>query len=275
VSQGRSEIHEEIARLHRDGAGGVVATVVSVGGSTPRSAGAKMLVYVDGRTLGSVGGGVVESQTIDRALSLLDGGGPCLLSFDLDEGTELACGGKMQIFLEPIAATPGLIVLGGGHVGLSVARVARDAGFRVTVVDDRAEMVSEERFPFADRRLAGGTALLGSDLRVDETSIVVVVTRGHRYDREWVRVLLPLKPFYLGMIGSDQKVRGTFDQLVEEGVPRESLGGIHAPIGIDIGAETPEEIAVSILAEVIAIRHGVTDTAMLKEKPEFKGRNRE
>ena len=274
MSRDRSEIHEEIARLHREGAGGVVATVVSVGGSTPRSAGAKMLVYGDGRTIGSVGGGVVEAETIESALRLLDGGQPRLLSYDLDESTDLACGGKMQIFLEPIASTPGVIVLGGGHVGLSVARVARDAGFRVTVVDDRPEMVSDERFPFADRRLVGGTALLEHDLRVDETSIVVVVTRGHRYDREWVHALLPLAPFYLGMIGSDQKVRGTFDHLVEEGVPRESLERIHAPIGIDIGAETPEEIAVSILAEIIAIRHGVTDTAMLKEKPEFKGRNR-
>lgn len=269
-----ADIYREIARMHGAGVAGVVATVVSVGGSTPRSPGAKMIVYEDGRTLGSVGGGAVEAETIERALSHIGSGEPEVLSFDLDEDVGMACGGTMEIFLEPITAGPLVLVVGGGHVGLAVATLAKQSGFRVTVVDDRADIVTEERFPSADRRLVGGTELLGDELVVDGSSFVVVVTRGHRYDKEWVEALAGHDPKYIGMIGSEKKVRATLEELAAGGVPEHVLSSMHAPIGVDIGAETPEEIAVSIVAEMIAVKQGVTDTAMLKDKPEYKGRNR-
>ena len=270
-----ADIYEDVARMHRDGSAGVVATVVSAGGSTPRGAGAKMVVYPDGRTLGTVGGGAVESSVIDRALELCGAGGPVLLSFDLDDDSGAICGGRMEVFLEPVAPGPSVLVVGGGHVGQAVARAARNAGFRVDVVDDRPEVVTPERFPFADRRFVGGTELLGSEIRLDPSAFVVVVTRGHRFDKDWVEAFAGSWPAYLGMIGSETKVRKTFEQMVKDGVPEDLLGRIHAPIGLDIGAETPDEIAVSIVAEMIAVRHGVTDTAMLKDKPDFKGRDRE
>jgi xanthine dehydrogenase accessory factor len=270
-----ADIYEEIARMYRAGAGGVVATVVSAGGSTPREAGAKMIVYPDGRSLGTVGGGAVEADVIEKARELHGSGEPVLLSFHLGSEGDSACGGDMDVFLEPIVASPSVTVIGGGHVGQAVASVAQRAGFRVVVVDDRREVVTSERFPLADARLVGGIEILGSDLRIDESSFVVVVTRGHRFDKEWVRAVVDLHPAYIGMIGSAEKVRRTFDQLEGEGVPRSLLDGIHAPIGIDIGAETPEEIAVSVVAEMIAVRHGISDTAMLREKPDHKGRNRE
>ncbi len=260
--------------MHRDGVPGVVATVVSVGGSTPRGVGAKMIVYEGGRTLGSVGGGAIEGTVIERAADLVGAREAELVSFDLFDDTGMICGGKMDIFLEPISAGPSVLVVGGGHVGQAVAGVARRAGFRVAVVDDRADMVTEERFPGIDRRLVGGVELLGGDLVVDGSTFVVVVTRGHRFDSVWVKALLGHEPRYVGMIGSEKKVAATFDGLREEGVPESAISSIHAPIGLDIGAETPDEIAVSVVAEIIAVKHGITDTAMLKDKPENKGRNR-
>jgi xanthine dehydrogenase accessory factor len=260
--------------MHRDGAAGVVATVVAVGGSTPRGAGAKMVVYPDGRTLGTVGGGAIESTVIEKARTLAGSGEPVLLSFDLEDDTGMICGGKMDIFLEPVSAGPLALVIGGGHVGQAVARAAKHAGFRVTVVDDRKEVVSAERFPSADRRLVGGTELLDGELAIDDSTFVVVVTRGHRFDRDWVEAFVGRWPNYLGMIGSADKVKKTFDAMAEAGMPDDVLAKIYAPIGLDIGAETPDEIAVSVVAEMIAVKHGITDTAMLRTKPDFKGRNR-
>lgn len=270
-----ADIYDEIARMYRAGSAGVVATVVSAGGSTPRGAGAKMVVYPDGRTLGTIGGGAIEADVIERARALVDSREPSLLSFDLGDDVGMACGGEMSIFLEPIAEAPRVTVIGGGHVGQAVATVAKQAGFRVAVVDDRREVVSSERFPTADLRLVGGIELLDDDLNIGDSSFVVIVTRGHRYDKDWVRAVVGLRPAYVGMIGSAEKVRRTFEELAREGVPRGALEGIHAPIGIDIGAETPDEIAVSVVAEIIAVRHGVSDTAMLREKPDHKGRNRQ
>lgn len=259
--------------MHRDGVTGVVATVVAVGGSTPRSAGAKMVVYADGRTLGTVGGGAIESEVIERARSMVGSREPALLSFDLGPDLSMACGGRMDVFLEPVSAGARAVVIGGGHCGQAVAAVSRQAGFRVTVVDDRADVVSAERFPCAERRLVGGTEVLG-DLGIDGESFVVIVTRGHRFDKDWVKVVLPLRPKYVGMIGSEEKVRATFQDLAREGVPSTELETIHAPIGLDIGAETPDEIAVSVVAEMVAVRHGISDTVMLRDKPGKKGKNR-
>lgn len=269
-----ADIYGEIARMHREGIAGVVATVTDAGGSTPRGAGARMIVYADGRTLGSVGGGAVEARTIERALELVGSSEPELMKFDLDEDTEMACGGRMEVFLEPVAPGPAALIVGGGHVGQAVAAAAKLAGFRVTVVDDRADVVSEERFPTADVRMVGGTELLDAGLEVRSDTFVVVVTRGHKYDAEWVLALSNDPPRYLGMIGSEKKVRGTFERLEAEGVTSDVLDSVYAPIGIDIGAETPAEIAVSVVAEMIAVGHGITDTAMLRTKPGAKNRNR-
>ncbi len=269
-----ADLYDEIARMHREAVGGVVATVVSAGGSTPRGAGAKMIVYPDGRTVGTVGGGAIEAETIERARELVSSNEPVLLSYDLGDDVGMTCGGRMDIFLEPIAAGPAVLIVGGGHVGQAVAAAAKRAGFRVTVVDDREGVVSEERFPSADRRLVGGTELMHDPIAVDEATFVVVVTRGHRFDQDWVKVLLPCRPRYVGMIGSVEKVRASFEKLEADGVPAAALRTVHAPIGLDIGAETPEEIAVSVVAEMIAVRHGIEDTAMLKDKGVHKGVSR-
>lgn len=270
-----TEIYEELVRMQREGSPGVLATVVSADGSTPRSAGARMIVYADGRTLGSVGGGAVEGDVIERALGMIGTSEPELVSFDLENDTGMICGGGMRIFLEPLSGGPLALIIGGGHVGKAVARVAKDAGFRVEVVDDRKDIVSRERFPFADRRLVGGVELLDEQIRTTDATYIVVVTRGHSFDAEWVHALAGRTFAYLGMIGSREKVQRTFEKLADSGADPSFLEKIHAPIGLDLGADTPEEIAVSVVAEMIAVRHGITDTAMLREKAADKGRNRE
>jgi xanthine dehydrogenase accessory factor len=270
-----ADIYEELARMHREGISGVVATVVRADGSTPRNAGAKMIVYADGRILGSVGGGTIESTVIDAARGMVGSKESKLFSYDLADGQDMTCGGGMEVFLEPIASGPMLVVIGGGHVGLAVARAAKQSGFSVAVADDRADMVSAKRFPFADLRLVGNEDLLESDLKVDGETFVVVVTRGHRFDKEWVSKLLVRKPAYLGMLGSETKVAAAFAELEAEGTPRADLDTVHAPIGLDIGAETPDEIAVSVVAEIIAAKNGIRDTARLMDKIGFKGRNRD
>jgi xanthine dehydrogenase accessory factor len=271
------ELYAEIARMHRDGVNGVVATVVTADGSTPRGPGAKMIVYADGRTLGTVGGGAVESRVIERARALAGERtgprDPVLLSFDLGPDLAMACGGRMEVLLEPVAAAARAVVIGGGHCGQAIAALARQAGFRVTVVDDREDIVTAERFPGAERRVIGGVESLGA-LGIDAESFVVVVTRGHRFDQEWLKAVLPLGPRYLGMIGSENKVRSSFADLARDGVPAAALERVHAPVGLDIGAETPDEIAVSVVAEMIAVKHGVRDTAMLRDKPGKKGKGR-
>ncbi len=269
-----ADIYEELARMHREGISGVLATVVRADGSTPRNAGAKMIIYADGRILGSVGGGAIESTVINEAREMVGSKESRLFSYDLGVDQGMTCGGGMDIFLEPIASGPMVVVIGGGHVGLAVARAARQSGFRVTAVDDRAEMVSAKRFPFADSRLVGNEDLLENDLKVDGETLVVVVTRGHRFDKDWVKKLLGRKPAYLGMLGSEKKVGKAFAELEAEGVPRAELEAVHAPIGLDIGAETPDEIAVSVMAEIIAVKHGIRDTAKLMDKIGFKGRDR-
>ena len=261
--------------MHREGISGVLATVVRADGSTPRGAGAKMIIYGDGRILGSVGGGAIESTVIDEGRNMVGSKESRLFSYDLGPDQDMSCGGGMDIFLEPIASGPMVVVIGGGHVGLAVARAARQSGFRVTAVDDRAEMVSAKRFPFADIRLVGNEDLLESDLKIDSETLVVVVTRGHRFDKDWVKKLLGKKPAYLGMLGSEKKVGKAFAELEADGVPRAELETVHAPIGLDIGAETPDEIAVSVMAEIIAVKHGIRDTAKLMDKIGFKGRDRD
>ncbi len=267
------DLYAEIARMHRDGVTGVVATVVAVGGSTPRSAGAKMIVYADGRTLGTVGGGAIESDVIERARAMADSRDPVLLSFDLGPDLSMACGGRMDVFLEPVSAGARVVVIGGGHCGQAVAAVARQAGFRVTVVDDRADMVSAERFPGADRRLIGGTEVLGRPR--DRRRVL----RRHRDAGAPLRQGLgrgrasPSPP-----VRRDDRERGEGPRDVRGHRARRRAGrgarDVHAPIGLDIGAETPDEIAVSVVAEMVAVKHGIRDTAMLRDKPGKKGQNR-
>jgi xanthine dehydrogenase accessory factor len=241
-------------------------TIVRSTGSTPQRTGAKMLVFADGRIVGTIGGGCYENDAAGKAREAIASGKPVLVKYDLNddfvEESGLICGGQMDVYIDPIAPAPPLYIIGAGHVGWHLARFAADAGFRIHVIDDREKFANRERFPVADSIVVDeiGSWLHRADLPA--AACVVVVTRGHTHDFAAIRALAARDLRYLGLIGSRAKVARIFDALDAEGMPAECLDRVHAPIGLDVGAITPAEIAVSILAELIAIRHGKDVSAL-------------
>ena len=252
------DIFEEIYKLKREGKRAALATIINARGSTPSVVAAKMLVLEDGSILGTVGGGCVEFDVRKRAMAVIQDEKPRNFTFDLDQrpddDTGLLCGGSVQVFIEPVIPTPVLYIFGAGHVGLNVCKVAALAGFEVVVCDDREQYANRERFPDAREIHAGEMDAVLSELSPSAASYIVIVTRGHRHDMRVLRWALDTPAHYIGMIGSGRKVLTIFQQLEAEGVARESFQRVFAPIGLEISAAMPEEIAISIVAELIAIR---------------------
>jgi xanthine dehydrogenase accessory factor len=237
-----------------------LVTIVGSTGSTPQRVGAKMLVYADGRTVGTIGGGCYENDAFWKAREAIKARKAVTVKFDLNDDfaqeTGLVCGGQMEVFIEPVEASPEVYVIGAGHVGYFVARLAHEAGFRVHVIDDREKFANAERFgPGFDVIVDDIPSWLAAH-PLPPTSYAVIVTRGHTHDLDALRAVTSSPLRYAGLIGSRAKVRRIFDVLREEGVAPEKLQSVHAPIGLDIGAITPQEIAVSIVAELIAVKHG-------------------
>src|SRR5215471_9050102 len=248
------------------GESAALVTIVRSSGSTPQRTGAKMLVYADGRIVGTIGGGCYENDAIGKAREAIASGAPALVKYDLNDDfvqeSGLICGGQMEVYIDPIAASPALYIIGAGHVGWHLARFAADAGFRIHVVDDREKFANAERFPAAEAIEVDDIAAWLHRADLPPSAYVVVVTRGHTHDFEAIRALAARDLRYLGLIGSRAKVARIFDALDAEGMPAECLDRVHAPIGLAIGAITPAEIAVSILAELIAVRHGKDASAL-------------
>jgi xanthine dehydrogenase accessory factor len=255
------EVFAAIGEALSRGEEAALVTIVSSNGSTPQRVGAKMLVFGDGRIVGTVGGGCYEHDAIGKARQVLETRKPATVKYDLNddfaEETGLVCGGQMEVFIEPIEASPAVYIFGAGHVGFYLARMAHDAGFGVHVVDDRAAFANAERFPFAAAVVVDDIPDWLAKTALPPTAYAVVVTRGHRNDLDALRALAPRELRYLGLIGSRAKVARLYEQLLGEGgVTTERLARIHGPIGLDLGAVTPQEIAVSITAELIAVRRG-------------------
>jgi xanthine dehydrogenase accessory factor len=241
-----------------------LVTIVSANGSTPQRVGAKMLVYADGRIVGTIGGGCYENEALWKAREVLKTRKPVTVRYELADDfaaeSGLICGGQMEVFIEPIEPSPTVYIFGAGHVGQFVARVAHDAGFRVHVVDDREKFANRERFPDAAEIVVDDIPTWLANTTIPASAYAVVVTRGHRHDLDTLRALAPRSLRYLGLIGSRAKVKRIYDVLVEDGtVGIEQLKNVHAPIGLDIGAVTPQEIAVAIVAELIAVRRGKSE----------------
>jgi xanthine dehydrogenase accessory factor len=243
-----------------------LVTIVSTSGSTPQRVGAKMLVFADGRTVGTIGGGCYESDAFGKAREALRSRRASMVRYELNddfaEETGLICGGQMEVFIEPIEPAPRLYILGAGHVGFQLGRLAPALGFRVHVIDDREKFANRQRFPEADEVMVDSIPEWTARTAIPANSYVVVLTRGHRQDYDAVRALAGREFRYVGLIGSRAKVARLTDRLLEDGVDPGWLRALRAPIGLDIGAITPEEIAVSILAELVAVRRGkaTTDT---------------
>jgi xanthine dehydrogenase accessory factor len=222
-------------------------------------------VYADGRTVGTIGGGCYESEAFWKARDAISSGRASLVRFDLNDDlageSGLICGGQMDVFIEPLAASPHLYIAGGGHVGMCLARAAAEVGFRIHIVDDREKYANPERFPDAEEVAVDSIPAWLEQATFAPPAYVAIVTRGHQHDLAALRAVATRELRYVGLIGSRAKVTRIFDALREEGLPAEALRRVHAPIGLDLGAVTPAEIAVSIVAELVAVRHGKLDAS--------------
>jgi len=252
------DIYQEIVRVKAEGEEAALVTVVRASGSTPREEGAKMLVKPDGSILGTIGGGSLEAQIIKEAVKVIRQGKPKSLhrSLTASEADEegMVCGGDLEVFIEPILTPPALYIFGGGHIALALAKMGKLCGFNITVVDDRAEFASAGRFPEAEVIFAGEFAGSFGRVKIDKSSYIVIVTHGHKYDEVVLEWALATPARYIGMIGSKTKNETIYSHLRARGISQEQLDRVHAPIGLAIEAQTPEEIAVSIMAELIKVR---------------------
>jgi len=265
------EVFAAVADALERGEPAALVTIVSTTGSTPQRVGAKMLVFGDGRIVGTIGGGCYENDAFGKAREAIASRAPQLVHYELSDDfaqeTGLICGGQMDVYIEPIEPSPELYIIGGGHVGFHLARVAHEVGFRVHVIDDREKFANAERFPTAVEVIVDDIPSWIARVSLPAHAYAVIVTRGHTNDLEALRALAPRELRYLGLIGSRAKVARIYDALVTDRIPAGTLTRVHAPIGLDIGAVTPQEIAVSILAELIAVKHGKTHPTSMKWTP--------
>jgi len=252
------DIYEHIVELRRQGRRGAVATIVNVRGSIPSFQTAKMLVRDDGSIVGTIGGGCVEADVWQAAREVMESEKPRTLKFDLNQDpkydTGLVCGGTLEVFVEPVLPPATLYIFGAGHVAANLCRTAAPVGFDVVVIDDRSSYANQDRLPDAREVHALDFDDAMKKFDPNESSYIVIVTRGHRDDMRILRWAVQTRARYVGMIGSKRKVIEIFKALQAEGLPAHLFERVHAPIGIDIAAVTPEEIAVAITAELIAIR---------------------
>jgi xanthine dehydrogenase accessory factor len=252
------DLYDEIVRLRKLGQKCAVATIVQVNGSIPSFESAKILVREDGSFMGTVGGGCVEAEVWNAAREVIETEKPRHLSFSLgqdaayDEG--LICGGPLNIFVEPVIPQPRAFFFGGGHVSKGISKIATLAGFSTSIIDNRQAFANQERFPEAEATYAEEYEDVFPKLPVNSSSYIVIVTRGHRDDMRVLRWAVNTPARYIAMIGSKRKTISVVHELEREGIPREAFEKVFAPMGLEIGAELPEEIAISVVAEMIAVR---------------------
>lgn len=251
------DLFSEMSQLSSAGRPFVLATVVETGGSCPQKAGAKIVVLPDGSLRGTVGGGAIEHLIVQEALGLLrDGAATRLVRSNLTHDLGMCCGGTMTVFLERIAPGERLLLFGAGHVAKALYELARAAGFQVAVADARPEWLNAERFPEA-QRLPGDPLEAARTAPTDEGTFVCVMTHDHGLDQDLVQILARRPRRYLGMIGSQRKAEKLRSRLEQLGFTGEEIARVRSPMGVAIGAQSPEEIAVSIVAEMVAVRHGM------------------
>jgi xanthine dehydrogenase accessory factor len=252
------DIYEEILRLRNLGQKCALATIVDVRGSIPSYESAKLLVREDGSMTGTIGGGCVEAEVWNAAREVIETEKPKHLTFNLGQDAAydngLICGGQLDVFVEPVLPQPRAFIFGAGHISKSLSKVATLAGFATVVVDDRETFANRERFPEAAEVHAGEYEEVFAKLPVNENSYIIIVTRGHRDDMRVLKLAIGTSARYIAMIGSKRKVINVIRELEREGAPRAAFERIFAPMGFNIGAVSPEEIAISVAAEMIAVR---------------------
>ena len=258
-------IYQALGELEQNNESAALCTVVKSEGSTPRHVGSKMLVYPDGNFIGTIGGGDLEHRVLDEAWMAIADGQARHLHYNMSDpsrGDPGVCGGQVEVFVEPILPAPIVIVVGAGHVGKAVAHLAKWLGFRVAVSDDRQEFCTPEVVPEADAYYPVPMEKLTEHVKVTRQTYLALTTRGSNVDAAGLGPLLETEAGYIGVIGSKRRWLETVKALKEKGVPAEKIERVHSPIGLELQAETPEEIAVSILAEILMIRNKGTGKAM-------------
>jgi xanthine dehydrogenase accessory factor len=256
------DVTQALLALLDAGQSGALATVIKTTGSTPQVAGARLLLLPDGRAVGTVGGGAIERLVLAALAEVRACGEARVLACDLARELGMCCGGSMEVFVEPVAATPRLIIFGAGHVAQPTAALARSVGFEVVVADEREELNTSERFPGCHLEHAEAGSLLAR-LAPDERDWLLIVTHDHQLDEEVLRRALAGRARYIGLVGSRRKVY----RLLQRVAARQGsldLRRVYAPVGLDLGAVTPAEIAVSIVAELVALRHQVQVSGHLR-----------
>jgi xanthine dehydrogenase accessory factor len=252
------DVFDELVRLRNLGQKCALATIVGVRGSIPSFQTAKLLVREDGSMAGTIGGGCVEAEVWNAAREVIQTEKPRNMSFSLGQDAAydngLICGGQLEVFVECITPQPAALIFGGGHISKSLAKVLDLAGFRVSVIDNREAYANRERFPEATDVYAEEYEDVCPKLSVNESSYIVIVTRGHRDDMRVLRWAVDTRARYIAMIGSKRKTIGVIKELEKEGIPRTAFDRVYAPMGLEIGAISPEEIAISVGAEMIAMR---------------------
>ncbi|MGB9641136.1 MAG: XdhC family protein [Anaerolineales bacterium] len=252
-------IFQALAEIERNQQAGALCMVVRSQGSTPRHTSSKMIVFPDGQIIGTIGGGEVERRVIEEAKQAIQDGNPRILTYNMVDparGDPGVCGGQLEVYVEPILPKPMIAVLGAGHVGKALAALAHWLGFRVAVWDDRADLCNPDNIPDADQYLVCPIQELADKLVFTSQSYLVLTTRGADLDVEGLPRLLDKPAAYIGVIGSRRRWALTKKKLLEKGVSEELLQRVTSPIGLELNAETPEEIAVSIMAEIIMLRNG-------------------
>ena len=250
------EIYQELTNIMQKGGRAVLATVITSQGSAPRNAGAKMLIKEDGSFIGTVGGGKLELQVVQKAPAVLKTGQSEIMHFDLSgkEPGGMICGGQVDVFLELIKSKETLFLCGAGHISFATAAIGKMLGFRIVVIDPRPEFNNKERFPDADSLVVEGFESGLAKANVTEDDYIIIYTPQHTYDEVCLQVACGKEAKYIGMVGSKKKVKEVKEHLLAKGISRKKLDSVHSPIGLEIEAETPEEIAISILAEVVQVR---------------------
>jgi xanthine dehydrogenase accessory factor len=269
------DIFEEITKLRKQGRKAALATIISVQGSVPSYETSKLLIRDDGSIVGTVGGGCVEADVWAAAQDVMREEKPRRMHFNLNQNPEydqgLVCGGSLDVFIEPILATPTLYLFGGGHVSLAISKVASVTGFEIVIVDDRPAFANQERFPEAIETYAGPWEENFPRLSLNDFSYIAIATRGHKGDLACLRWALTTPARFIGMIGSRRKLIEFSKVLEAEGVDADQFERIHSPVGLDIGAITPQEIAVSVVAEMIAARrNAVPSVPALAYRPKVQ-----
>ncbi len=252
------DVYEELLRLRNLGQKCALATIVDVRGSIPSYESAKLLVREDGSMIGTIGGGCVEAEVWNAAREVLETEKSKRLSFNLGQDAAydngLICGGQLDVFVEPVLPIPRAFIFGAGHISKSLSKVANLAGFATVIIDNRESFANRERFPEAADVYAEEYEDVFPKLPINESSYLIIVTRGHRDDMRVLKLAIDTTARYIAMIGSKRKVINVIRELEKEGVSRAAFERIFAPMGLDIGAISPEEIAISVAAEMIAVR---------------------